>query len=173
MTVLRRGNTLDFTIIPRKDPPPGQGPLGISLIKTGVISYPFYEAVWRGVYNTAISTFHVAVAILRFFKDLFIGGKMGEGVAGPIGIAFLTGQAASLGFSYLIQFIALLSINLAVLNIIPFPALDGGRLLLIGIEKIKGSPVDKKVEVLINSIGFAILITLMIFITFKDMVKFF
>lgn len=85
----------------------------------------------------------------------------------------MTGQAAGLGFNYLLQFVALLSVNLAVLNIIPFPALDGGRLLFIGIEKLKGSPVSRKIENLVNASGFALLIALMIWITIKDVAKFF
>ena len=118
-------------------------------------------------------TVNIATALGVFFKNLFIDSKLIGDVSGPIGIAILTGQAASLGFNYMLQFVALLSINLAVLNIIPFPALDGGRLLFIGIEKLRGSPISKKVEGLVNAAGFAFLIGLMIWITIKDVSKFF
>ena len=71
------------------------------------------------------------------------------------------------------QFVALISINLAILNILPFPALDGGRALFLLMEKIKGKPIDKRIEAAVNSVGFALLITLMIYVTIKDVTKFF
>jgi regulator of sigma E protease len=107
------------------------------------------------------------------FGTLFSTGKLMGEVTGPIGIATVTGQAARVGFSYLMQFVALISINLAVLNIFPFPALDGGRALFLLIEKIKGSPINKRAEGLVNSLGFALLVALMIYVTFKDVTKFF
>ena len=94
-------------------------------------------------------------------------------MSGPVGIATLTGQAARIGINYLLQFVALISINLAVLNSIPFPALDGGRAILLIVEKIKGSPVPKRAEGMINAVGFYLLILLMIYVTIKDVVKFF
>jgi len=147
--------------------------MGISLAKTGIVSYPWYEAIWRGVYDTIIMTANIAVAFAILLKNLIVNNHLISNVSGPIGIAVLAGQAAGLGIRYLLQFIALLSINLAILNIIPFPALDGGRLLLLLIEKIKGSSINKKTENLINATGFAFLIGLMVWITIKDIVRFF
>ena len=97
---------------------------------------------------------------------------MGE-VTGPIGIFNLTGQAAQLGFVYLINLTVFLSLNLAVVNIMPFPALDGGRLLFLLIEKIKGRPIKQAVEKIIHSIGFILLLLLMAFITLRDILKIF
>lgn len=173
ITIARNGGETRLILVPRMEPPPGQGALGISLVKTGVVSYPWYEAIWRGIRDTGIMTANIAVILGIFFKNLFIDSKLITDVSGPVGIAVLTGQAAGLGFNYLLQFVALLSINLAILNIIPFPALDGGRLLFIGIEKLKGSPVSKKIEGFVNAAGFAFLIALMIWITVKDVSKFF
>ena len=106
-------------------------------------------------------------------KTLIINGTLIAEVSGPVGIASLTGQAARVGFNFLLQFVAIISVNLAVLNIIPFPALDGGRVLLLGIEKAKGSPVPKKVEGLLNMLGFYLLVLLMVYVTYKDISKFF
>jgi regulator of sigma E protease len=78
-----------------------------------------------------------------------------------------------MGFIYLVQLTALISINLGLINILPFPALDGGRLLFLAIEKIKGSPVSQRVENAAHAVGFALLILLMIFITWRDIVRFF
>jgi regulator of sigma E protease len=105
--------------------------------------------------------------------NLFQGQSVGGDFAGPVGIANITGQAARLGFAYLLQFTALLSLNLAIINILPFPALDGGRILFLLVEKIKGKPVRRDVEAIIHNIGFILLITLIVFITYKDIVKLF
>ncbi len=173
ITVARNGGEMQLNLVPRLNPPPGQGAIGINLAKTGIVSYPWYESIWRGIRDTGFMTANITVALGFFFKNLFVDSSLVADVSGPIGIAVLTGQAAGLGFNYLLQFVALLSINLAVLNIIPFPALDGGRLLFIGIEKLKASPVPKKVEGFVNAAGFAFLIALMIWITIKDVTKFF
>ncbi len=168
VVIQRNKQTLDKEIVPRINPPAGQGALGVSLALTGVVSYPWYEAVWRGVYDAVVLTMNTIMGYYLLFK-----GKLIADVSGPIGIATLTGQAARMGINYLMQFTAMISINLAVLNIIPFPALDGGRALLIIIEKLKGSPLNKKVEQAVNTAGFALLIALMVYVTAKDILRFF
>lgn len=171
--IKRAGQTLEKEILPRKNPPEGQGALGISLALTGVVSYPWYESVWRGVYDAVMLTINTILGYWLLIKTLLIKGKLMADVSGPIGIATMTGQAARIGLNYLIQFVAMISINLAVLNIIPFPALDGGRALTLIVEKIKGSPVNRKIENLVNTAGFVLLIALMIYVTIKDISHFF
>ena len=97
---------------------------------------------------------------------------MAGAVSGPVGIAVMTGKVARLGFIYLLQFTAVLSLNLAVINILPIPALDGGRLLFLGISKIIRRPVNQKFEQAAHSIGFALLMLLIIVITIKDLTAF-
>ncbi|MEX2053173.1 MAG: site-2 protease family protein, partial [Candidatus Paceibacterota bacterium] len=160
-------------IIPRVDPPEGEGAIGISLAATGIIKYPWYQAIGRGVTDSINVLQFTAVGYATIIKNLVTTGQAGLELSGPVGIAVVTGQAARLGFVYLMQFTALISINLAILNIIPFPALDGGRLLFIGIEKLRRKPVSKSVEAAVNSVGFALLIFLMIYVTTKDIIKFF
>jgi regulator of sigma E protease len=172
VVIQRNKETLEKEIVPRVNPPEGQGALGVSLALTGVVSYPWYEALWRGVYDAVILTMNTVMGYYVLFKTLLFKGKLIADVSGPIGIATLTGQAARMGINYLMQFTAMISINLAVLNIIPFPALDGGRALLIIIEKLKGSPVNKKVEQVVNTVGFAFLLALMIYVTAKDIIRF-
>ena len=147
--------------------------MGISLALTGVVSYPWYESVWRGVYDAVILTINTILGYWMLIKTLLIKGKLMADVSGPIGIATMTGQAARIGLNYLIQFVAMISVNLAVLNIIPFPALDGGRAVTLIIEKIKGSPINRKVENMVNTAGFALLIVLMIYVTVKDLIRIF
>lgn len=163
----------DIKLTPRLNPPPGEGAIGISLASTGIIKYPWYEAIGRGAEDSAIILERTAIGYATIIKNVFSTGKPGIELSGPVGIAVITGQASRLGFTYLMQFVALISINLAILNIIPFPALDGGRLLFIGIEKLKGRPVSKQVEAAVNTAGFALLILLMIYVTTKDILKFF
>lgn len=171
---IQRGSQLiEKTVVPRLNPPEGQGALGISLALTGVVSYPWYEAIWRGIYDASMLTINTVIGYYQLLKTLFVNGRLIAEVSGPIGIATLTGQAARVGFNYLLQFVAMISINLAVLNIIPFPALDGGRAVLLVVEKAKGSPVHHRVEGLINMIGFYLLVILMLYITYKDIAKVF
>src|SRR5258708_4065870 len=106
---------------------------------------------------------------------LIIEGIRGKGsfssVTGPVGIVGIVGDVYKLGFTYLLSFAALISVNLSIINILPFPALDGGRLLFLLIEKIKGSPIKPKVANAANMIGFAILIILMLLVTYHDVAK--
>lgn len=173
LEIKRGSEILDKTVTPRVNPPEGQGALGISLTLTGVVYYPWYQAIWRGISDAAFLSVATVQGYYSLLKTLFIHGKLIADVSGPIGIATLTGQAARVGWNYLLQFVAMISINLAILNIIPFPALDGGRVLILIIEKAKGSPVPKTAEMLINTIGFYILVALMILITYRDIAKLF
>ena len=93
-------------------------------------------------------------------------------VSGPVGIAVITGKVARMGLIYLIQFTAILSINLAILNALPFPALDGGRLLFLAIEKLRGRPISQRIENLIHNTGFMLLMLFVLVITFRDFAKF-
>ncbi len=170
---IQNGNSIDkIKIVPRQNPPPGEGALGVSLALTGLVRYPWYQAIERGVVDSAMILEQTVIGYATIIKNAVLTGKAGTELSGPVGIAVITGQAAKLGLTYLLQFVALISINLAILNIIPFPALDGGRLLFIIIEKIKGKPVHKKIENAVNSVGFALLILLMIYVTTKDIIKF-
>jgi len=175
--ILRRGSgddgLVDKEVKTRINPPPGEGSMGIAMALTGVVSYPWYEAIWRGAYDGVIIAYNTVYSYGLLFKTLFADGKLIGEVSGPIGIAGITGQAARVGFSYLMQFVALISINLAVLNIAPFPALDGGRAIFIILEKIRRKPIDKRIEGFVNSFGFALLLALMIYVTIKDITKFF
>lgn len=106
-------------------------------------------------------------------KSLFIGDLSLKSLSGPIGIYSIVGQTAQGGIASIMQLIALLSLNVGFINLIPFPAFDGGRILFLVIEKIKGSPVSTKTENIIHSIGFILLIILMLYVTFNDVLRLF
>ena len=145
--------------------------IGVSLVQTGIISYPWYEAIWQGVKSTGLLVYNIVDGFVSFFGQLFTTGQAPADVAGPVGIAMLTGQVVGLGWIYVLQFAALLSINLAIINILPFPALDGGRLLFVVIEKIRGKQANAKIEAIIHTIGFSFLMLLILVITYRDVVK--
>jgi regulator of sigma E protease len=168
----KRGEETGFVkMVPRTDPPAGQGAIGIAMDEVGFVRLPFYLAIWQGLKMTYQLTVTIAVLIFYFIIGAIKGLVGFESVMGPVGIVVATGAVAKLGFSYLLSFIALLSINLAVINILPFPALDGGRLLFLLIEKIKGSPVNPRFSSIVHTIGLAILLILMLAITYKDILK--
>lgn len=163
----------DIRLIPRVDTPESEGPIGVALGKVGIVSSIWYKAPLDGVKATAFLTIAFVSAFYGIIADLVTTGKVALDVAGPIGIGRLTYQFTQLGFSYLIQFAAILSINLAILNALPIPALDGGRFVFLAIEAVKGSPVSEKVERAFQSVGFALLILLMVAVTLKDIIKLF
>ena len=144
--------------------------LGIGLVKAGIVSFPLHRAVWEGVRVTYTSIVAIVVAFGQLITNLFVHHRVSADVAGPVGIAVLTGQVAQLGFGYLLQFVALLSLNLAIVNILPIPALDGGRLLFLFIEKLRGRPLSEIIEAKIHSIGFAALLSLVAVITLRDVI---
>ncbi len=170
---VRRGNeTLLFQGVPRLDYPTDQGSLGVGLTRTAIIKYPWYEAISESLLAVLALTKLIVITLFTILAKLVTGTKQSVDVAGPIGIAFMTKQVVAMGWVYLLQFTAMLSINLAIINAFPFPALDGGRILFVLIEKIKGTPVSQKVEQMAHTIGFSLLILLMIFVTFKDFIHF-
>lgn len=105
--------------------------------------------------------------------NLFTGGVHLNQLSGPVGIYSIVGQMSKAGFAALLYLTALLSINVAVINLLPFPAFDGGRILFLIIEKIKGKPVNPQIENTIHTIGFILLMVLMIYVTFNDILKLF
>jgi regulator of sigma E protease len=169
--IKREGVTLEKEIIPAKKGEIGQ--VGVALVKSGIVSFPWYEALWLGITTTFFLLIQIILGFYNLLKNVFIGQPAGVEVSGPIGIAVLTGQVARLGFVYILQFASMLSINLAIINFLPFPALDGGRVLFIIIEKIRGKKVNQKVEQIVHAVGLALLLLLFVVITGRDLLKLF
>jgi regulator of sigma E protease len=170
---IKRGNVArEIKITPRSSAPEGQGLLGVTLSETIIVKYPWYRAIWEGLVTTWNIIEAIFIALIGIISNLFMGKGVGADVSGPVGIAVLTKEVTGLGLVYILQFAALLSVNLGLINILPFPALDGGRILFVLIEKMKGSPVSQKVEQVFHSVGFILLILLLVLITFKDVWRF-
>jgi len=106
-------------------------------------------------------------------KELFTGGVAVKELSGPVGIYTLVGEQAKAGLENIMYLMAFLSINVGVINLMPFPAFDGGRILFLIIEKITGKAIPTNVENMINNIGFLLLIALMIYVTFNDIIRLF
>lgn len=171
---IERGNEkIKTELSPRANPPEGQGPLGVGITEMGFDAQPFFGSFISGFSATWETIKLVLEGLGSFFLQIFTAPGSIQNVAGPVGIVFIAVQATSLGFAYLIQLLALISINLAILNLLPFPALDGGRFLFVIIEKIVGRPVSRRAQGWLNGAGFLILILLMVFITIKDIGRFF
>jgi len=134
---------------------------------------PIHKAIWKGgettinvIKETAVGLYELLSRILTRKADL-------TQVAGPVGIVSLVGQASQFGFGYLLSFTALISVNLAIINLVPFPALDGGRLLFVAIEAATRRKIAPKVANFLNIIGFALLILFMITVTISDIGRLF
>lgn len=171
--VISNGEEKILKILPEFSEELDRAVIGISIYASGTVKYPFLVAIWEGIKLTGWMFWMIILAFYGLLRDLLMGIGVSGQVAGPVGIATLTGQVASLGFVYLLQFMALLSLNLALVNILPFPALDGGRLLFLLIEKFKGKPIRQSVEAWIHTIGFWLLILLIVIVTYKDIVRLF
>ncbi len=172
LTISRGKKIFTQKIVPRKEYPQGQGPMGIALVQTAVVSYSLPEAIKRGYEYTVNLTIIILLAFAGVIWSLISTGKTVAEVSGPVGIAVMTQQAASMGLMTVLNFTALISINLAIINALPFPALDGGRLLFLVVEKIKGSPINRQWEAKIHNVGFALLLFLMVLVTFRDVARF-
>lgn len=150
----------------------GKKAIGISMGIVGTVEFGFFQSFYEGAKLTVIETKNIAVGLYTFIASLFKGeSNVFAQVAGPIGIAGMVGEARNIGLSYLLGFVAMISINLAMLNLIPFPALDGGRVLFVGIEAIIRRRIKPVILNWVNGVGFLLLIVLMIVVTFKDILR--
>lgn len=170
--LVKQGETVkELQIVPRWRPPQGQGAIGVMVRLTSPKpsreSYPVWKAVPLG-FNECIDTFVL-------FKNAIIGMIIGTEpavVTGPVGIAQITGEVAKAGFSPLLEFAAFLSINLGIINILPLPALDGGRIAFVLLEWVRrGKRISPKTEGLVHLIGFAMLIALALAVTYQDIIR--
>ncbi|MEN9342135.1 MAG: hypothetical protein RIQ54_391 [Candidatus Parcubacteria bacterium] len=169
LEIVRGRKTVLLSVTPRTDTKPNEGALGVQTVfipQTPGVSLP--QAVLMAGQSTYATTIATVQGLWQLLVQLFIKGSIPQDIAGPVGIVSFAEKTASVGFVFLLNLLSLISINLAVMNLLPFPALDGGRFVFIMIEKLKGSPVSRTAEAWVNGIGFIILIALMIVVTIKD-----
>ena len=158
MLVKRSGELKDFTLTAAADEQ-GSGKIGIS---PQLQKYKF-----GGAWRTSFERFGMIIAsILQVFT-----GRVPLDIAGPVGIVIIIGEEAKTGFVNLLWLTGLISISLGLINLLPIPALDGGRLLFLLIEVLRGRPLDPEKEGLIHFIGFALLLLLILVVTYNDLIR--
>ncbi|MEK7464222.1 MAG: site-2 protease family protein [Patescibacteria group bacterium] len=168
LEILRNGELVNISLKGRINPPAGQGSIGIALGEIGFKPASLTEAVGRGFKDTILNLKLITLGLIGFASKLFVTPNVLDTVTGPVGIFTLASQTGELGIVYLLQFMAFISLNLAILNLMPIPALDGGRFLFLILEKIIGSRFSRKTQLVMNAVGFTALIALMIIVTIKD-----
>lgn len=171
LAYLRNNEIKTINVTAKEGIIPDRRAIGISMDFAGTLTLPIHEALYAGALTTSSLTWGTVVGLVDFFKNIFIGHADFSGVAGPIGIEGVVRDASAMGFVHLLMLVAIISINLAVINLLPFPALDGGRLFFLLIEKIKGSPIKPSIANGVNGVGFIILILLMVVVTYHDIAK--
>lgn len=171
LLLLRGSSPQEVRVTPRVEPPAGEGPMGVVLgapdRSVQAVSYSLSEAVGLGVRSS--------FDLLSLFKNGLYGaivGRSGPAITGPIGIAQATGEVARAGISPLLEWAALLSMNLAVLNILPIPMLDGGRMVFVLLEWVRrGRRISPEREGLVHMIGFVILMALIVKVSYDDIAR--
>lgn len=163
-TVKRDGSEIDVIVTPEYDEEAGRSLVGV----TPVMARNPVKAVGTGIQNT----WNMTVMMYELIGQLFTGDVSAKELSGPVGIVYVVNDSAKMGLIYVVYLAALLSLNLAVINLLPFPALDGGRLIFLLIRKITGKRVTDEMEGKIHFIGIMLLFALMIYVTWNDIVRF-
>jgi len=161
----------EIRLTPRWKPPPPQGAMGIVVSTENPTIVRQHQPFWEAIPSGAIACVETFVLFKNEITRWFIGAAAPQ-VTGPVGIAQITGEIARAGISPLLEFAAFLSINLAIINLFPLPALDGGRIVFTLLEWVRrGKRITPKVEGLVHLIGFAMLIAVMLIVTYQDILR--
>ena len=163
------GNIVTYKLKPKKIKEDGETSYKYGIGLQSTKKYGFINSVKY----TAVKTCSLFKQMFITLENLFTGGVKVNQLSGPVGIYSIVGEQSKAGFASILYLMAFLSINVGFLNLLPIPAFDGGHILFIIIEKIKGSPVSQKTENMIHTIGLFLLMILMIYITFNDIIKLF
>jgi len=173
LTIIRDGIEQEIVVIPRQEYPSDQGPIGIVISNYEEKKYSLLQAPIFGTKEAFVLSWELAKGIGTTLWKLISFQPVAKDVAGPVGIAQMAGQAVKFGNLAVLELLGLLSLNLAIINILPFPALDGGRLLFVVIEGVTGKKVRANWERYVHQIGMIILLTLMVLVTLNDLVRIF
>lgn len=173
LAIKRGEHTFDVDLFLRTSFPQGQGPIGVGLARIAVVKYSFFEAIWQALVTAVNLTWQIISAFYEMIKNAILRKPVEAELMGPVGILDIFVKAGSLGPTYFLQTIVLISLHVAVINALPIPVTDGGRLMFLLIEKIRKKPIDEKLEQRINTVFFILLIILMIFVTMKDILRIF
>ena len=171
LTVVRDGKEIRVIASPRKDPPAGQGALGVVITDLELHTFAWTEIPYQAVRINILRARDMVVGIGSMIGRVISLKSPGSDVAGPIGIARFTGEAVKFGWKAVLEFMAILSLNLAILNILPIPALDGGRLAFVFLEKLIGKKLRPAFEQSAHQIGMIILMGLILLVSINDILR--
>ncbi len=147
--------------------------VGVVLSDIGIVQYPFFTSLWKGFVAAIFGLINIFVSLWILIVGLVTGAGASFDVAGPVGIAGIVGDSARMGFAYLLNVTAMISLSLAAMNILPIPALDGGRALFVLVEMVTRKKVSMRFEQMAHTAGFVLLMILIVVVTWKDIVKLF
>lgn len=171
LTIIRDEQELSVPITPRKEYPQGQGPMGVAISDLELRTYSFTQAPIKALSINFTRGRDMLVSLGVLLWRLVTLQPLQTDVAGPIGIAQVTGQAVKFGYRAVLEFMSILSLNLAVLNILPIPALDGGRLAFVFLEKVLGKRIKPAFEKSTHQIGMIILFALILLVSINDIIR--
>lgn len=173
LKIKRHNETINILVEPKilEQVKENRKAIGVALINMGNVRFPIHKAIIAGTKSSYGYLSRIAKAFAGILKGVFYGQGIGA-LGGPVAIAVATNDVIDLGFARIMIFTAILSFNLAILNITPFPALDGGRLIFLAVEAIRRKPSRKEVEDWFHKIGFILFMLFAIFITYKDIIRF-
>lgn len=169
----RAGETQTLVVAPQIPEGAETPRLGVYMADAAMIQFPWYISIWKGIQGAAISLINIFIGFFMLIKGLILGQGLLFDVAGPVGIASMVGDSARLGINYLLSITAMISLSLAAINILPIPALDGGRAVFVIIEGIFKKPVPLKYEQAAHTIGFLLLMALIVVVTVRDVMGLF
>lgn len=171
LTVLRGSKEFSITLTPRITVPKGEGPLGVAISDLELHTYPWTEAPQKALIINFSRARDMLTSLGATLWRLVTLRPPESEVAGPIGIAVVTGQAVKFGWKAVLEFASILSLNLAVLNVLPIPALDGGRLAFVVFEKLLKRRVHPAFERSTHQIGMIILLALVLLVSINDILR--
>lgn len=169
LTIQRGKEIIEKKIVPRASHPADEGAMGVALARTSNFKYSWFRAPVQGFLVTARTT----VLVPQILGGVLIKAVRGEKIAGvklvgPVGVGHMMQQALNVGWGNFLFSLSMIAIFLAISNLLPIPALDGGRILFLCIEKARKKPVNPKIEAKVNSVFFTLLVLLMVFVTVRD-----
>lgn len=162
-TVRRGGELLNLAVTPR---------MGESYSEVGIVPTIGRLSILASIKEGFVQTFHLTIEIVKSLVGIVTRQVPADDITGPIGIVYFVGQAAQAGLINVLYLAALISVNLGLFNLLPIPALDGSKLVFLGVELIRKRPLDPRKESLVHLVGFALLISLMLFVMYRDIVRY-
>lgn len=173
LLVERGKELLEVSLVPRLSHPEEEGRMGVALVRVALQRYPWYLGPVKGIEATVEMTFTVVRGYIQAVVNLFKGSPTGIKLVGPVGVFEMLAETQQLGLVYFLNFIAVISVHLAIFNILPIPAVDGGRMLFLAIEAFRKKPLPEDIEQRMTAFSFIVLLGLMVWVTIQDLARFF